>query len=102
MNIAAQQQFPVRFSSARLSSVGFSTEFPAKWPFPPPVRRAQTRHADRDACLRDGGKARPAAQAVPHAASELSVKSMVVDVLLVAMWGAMIPGLMWLGAAAGF
>jgi len=29
-------------------------------------------------------------------------RQMVVDVLLVAMWGALIPGLMWLGAAAGF
>ncbi|MBV7482260.1 hypothetical protein [Bordetella sp. BOR01] len=32
----------------------------------------------------------------------VTVRQMVVDVLLVAMWGALIPGLMWLGAAAGF
>jgi len=32
----------------------------------------------------------------------LGVRRMVIDVLLVAMWGAMIPALMWLGAAAGF
>ncbi|OZI19594.1 hypothetical protein CAL26_18480 [Bordetella genomosp. 9] len=32
----------------------------------------------------------------------VTVRQMVVDVLLVAMWGAMIPGLMWLGAAVGF
>jgi uncharacterized membrane protein YqaE (UPF0057 family) len=29
-------------------------------------------------------------------------RQMLVDILLVTMWGAMIPGLMWLGAAAGF
>jgi len=33
---------------------------------------------------------------------DVTVRQMVVDVLLVAMWGALIPGLMWLGAAAGF
>lgn len=32
----------------------------------------------------------------------LTIRQMVVDVLLVAMWGALIPGMMWLGAAAGF
>ncbi len=32
----------------------------------------------------------------------LTVKQMVGDVLLVAVWGAMIPGLMWLGNLAGF
>ncbi|MVW72310.1 hypothetical protein [Bordetella sp. 15P40C-2] len=32
----------------------------------------------------------------------LSLRQKVVDILLVAVWGALIPGLMWLGAAAGF
>lgn len=32
----------------------------------------------------------------------VTARQMVVDVLLVAMWGALIPGVMWLGAAAGF
>lgn len=32
----------------------------------------------------------------------LTLRQKVVDVLLVAMWGALIPGLMWLGAMAGF
>lgn len=32
----------------------------------------------------------------------VTLRQMVVDVLLVAMWGALVPGLMWLGAAAGF
>ena len=39
------------------------------------------------------------AQAARHG---VTLRQMVVDVLLVAMWGALIPGLMWLGAAAGF
>jgi hypothetical protein len=36
------------------------------------------------------------------AATDVSLRQMVVDVLLVAMWGAMIPLFMWLGSAAGF
>ncbi|CAB3919775.1 hypothetical protein LMG26858_05236 [Achromobacter anxifer] len=30
------------------------------------------------------------------------MKAMVIDVVMVLAWGAIIPGLMWLGAAAGF
>jgi hypothetical protein len=48
---------------------------PAKWPFPP-------------------GKDRKT--------PKLSLGSMVADVCLVAVWGAMIPGMMWLGVAVGF
>lgn len=33
---------------------------------------------------------------------DVTLRQMIVDILLVAMWGAMIPALMWLGAAAGF
>jgi hypothetical protein len=40
--------------------------------------------------------------AATSAAGEVTLRQMVVDILLVAMWGAMIPALMWLGAAAGF
>jgi hypothetical protein len=43
--------------------------------------------------------AHPAASPVSQG---LTVRQMAVDILLVAMWGAMIPVLMWLGAAAGF
>lgn len=32
----------------------------------------------------------------------LTLRQKIVDILLVAVWGALIPGLMWLGAAAGF
>ncbi|NYT57401.1 hypothetical protein H0A65_00530 [Alcaligenaceae bacterium] len=34
--------------------------------------------------------------------ASLSRGSMVADICLVAVWGATIPGLMWLGAAGGF
>ena len=39
---------------------------------------------------------------VEPVADQLSMKSKVADVLLVLAWGAMIPALMWLGAAGGF
>ena len=35
-------------------------------------------------------------------AKAANLKTIMGDVLLVALWGAMIPGLMWLGDAAGF
>jgi len=34
--------------------------------------------------------------------SQVTMKAMVLDVVMVLAWGAIIPGLMWLGAAAGF
>ena len=34
--------------------------------------------------------------------SQVTMKAMVVDVVMVLAWGAIIPGLMWLGAATGF
>ncbi|CAB3672191.1 hypothetical protein [Achromobacter pestifer] len=34
--------------------------------------------------------------------SQVTMKAMVIDVVMVLAWGAIIPGLMWLGAAAGF
>ena len=55
--------------------------------------------------------AAPAAMARDHSigdakvqpvANQLTMKAMVTDVLLVLAWGAMIPGLMWLGVAGGF
>ncbi|MEO6986617.1 MAG: hypothetical protein ABI155_14885 [Paralcaligenes sp.] len=48
---------------------------PAKWPFPP-------------------GKG--------NKTPKLSMGTMLADVCLVAIWGAMIPGMMWLGVAVGF
>ncbi len=51
-----------------------TTTTPAKWPFPP----------------------------APKPGQRLTRGAMLVDVLLVAVWGATIPGIMWLGAAGGF
>lgn len=34
--------------------------------------------------------------------SNLTRGAMLVDICLVAVWGAMIPGVMWLGVVAGF
>lgn len=54
----------------------YSSNSPSKWPFP----------------ARNGrGKPKP-----------LTRGAMVADICLVAVWGASIPGLMWLAAAGGF
>jgi hypothetical protein len=57
-----------------------------KWPFPPMPQPAPS--------LGDVRKVAPS--------QFVSRREMLCDVLLVAAWGALIPGLMWLGAAAGF
>jgi hypothetical protein len=54
-----------------------SKSVPAKWPFPP--------HSGRN-----------------KKPQKISRGTMVADICLVAVWGAMIPGLMWLGVAVGF
>jgi hypothetical protein len=107
MNLAAEQQFPT------------------KWPFPPtpPGRRALGSFLARlrrgrtgvrmaagmggpDPLAVGSASAVPAlSAATPEAearAGDVTLGRMIVDILLVAMWGAMIPVLMWLGAAAGF
>jgi hypothetical protein len=53
-----------------------SQEVPVKWPFPATPARGN-----------------------PH---KMTRSSMIADVCLVAVWGALIPGLMWLGVAGGF
>lgn len=66
---------------------------PAKWPFPPVQQPRQARsrssqgHSSKAATPKKGGLTRGA---------------MLLDVCLVAVWGATIPGLMWLGVASGF
>ncbi|ANN77127.1 hypothetical protein [Bordetella flabilis] len=110
MNVAAEQQFP------------------AKWPFPPapPARRSwglpgwsrsgrgratpranfsrQEGAPDAFSGASLGGPVSAAASgpSAGMASQSVSLRQMIVDILLVAMWGAMIPALMWLGAAAGF
>ncbi|WP_144639054.1 hypothetical protein [Bordetella genomosp. 13] len=92
-----------------------------KWPFPPvqpavPVDPPQAPRAVQMpvpqvpvcAPVASSDAKRPSSDAALGDVRNLStvqalgVRRMVIDVLLVAMWGALIPGLMWLGAAAGF
>lgn len=67
-----------------LPVAGASTAAPAA-----PAAAAARDHSIGDA------KAQPAA-------NQLTTKAMITDVVLVLAWGAMIPGLMWLGVAGGF
>lgn len=97
---------------------------PARWPFPPapadtqalsgramplpmPVPEAAIGAAGAPAAV--GPIAAPAARGrslgnatVEPVTAQVSVKAMVIDVVMVLAWGAIIPGLMWLGAVAGF
>lgn len=65
---------------------------PAKWPFPPVQQPGQSRSS----------KAQRRAPASGGTKKGLTRGSMLADVCLVAVWGATIPGLMWLGVAGGF
>ncbi|MCZ8390554.1 hypothetical protein [Achromobacter xylosoxidans] len=68
---------------------------PGKWPFPPA--------AEAGAPVVRGPRERSLGNAtVEPVSDQVSVKSMVLDVVLVLAWGAMIPALMWLGVAGGF
>ncbi|AEE66389.1 hypothetical protein B1838_2877 [Bordetella pertussis] len=86
-----------------------------KWPFPPtPPGQAQPCTPCTDSQPRSVQAVQPAQARALHAQAELSgaatqaatqvlsTKAKIIDVLLVAVWGAMIPALMWLGAAGGF
>jgi len=79
------------------------------WPFRP----APQAHLPNQVPARggaDGGQVSPAPEQASHAVpagktvnlGEVSAREMVTDVLLVGMWAAMIPGMMWLGSALGF
>jgi hypothetical protein len=107
-----------------------ATRMPARWPFPPaptpeevaisPAAGGPAAGApavDTPASV-SAPAAAPAPAAVPAAmgardhsigdakaqpvANQLTMKAMITDVVLVLAWGAMIPGLMWLGVAGGF
>lgn len=102
-----------------------ATRMPARWPFPPaPTPEEVSRGpaaggpaVDTPASV-SAPAAAPAPAAVPVAsgardhsigdakaqpvANQLTMKAMITDVVLVLAWGAMIPGLMWLGVAGGF
>ncbi len=86
---------------------------PARWPFPPAPAEAgvQTPPAAPAAAPTPVGRPAAAPAARDHSLGNATVepvtarvtrKQMVVDVIMVLAWGAIIPGLMWLGAAAGF
>lgn len=105
-----------------------ATRMPARWPFPPVptpeevsgVPAAGVPAAGAPAVDTPASVSAPAAApaAVPAAmgardhsigdanaqpvANQLTMKAMITDVVLVLAWGAMIPGLMWLGVAGGF
>lgn len=64
---------------------------PAKWPFPPVQQPRQSRSRK--------GQGRSAAGGPKKG---ITRGAMLADVCLVAIWGATIPGLMWLGVAGGF
>ncbi len=83
---------------------GRTGTLPGKWPFPPasadvgaPAAGNVAGNASRGPRERSLGNA-----TVEPVSDQVSVKSMVLDVVLVLAWGAMIPALMWLGAAGGF
>ncbi|KRB13206.1 hypothetical protein [Achromobacter sp. Root170] len=107
-----------------------ATRMPARWPFPPaptpeevaisPAAGGPAAGApavDTPASV-SAPAAAPAPAAVPVASgardhsigdakaqpvgNQLTMKAMITDVVLVLAWGAMIPGLMWLGVAGGF
>lgn len=94
---------------------------PARWPFPPaPVEEgaASGGMVPAPAPATTVRPVAPVAANVPTATvvrerslgnatvepvtSQVTMKAMVIDVVMVLAWGAIIPGLMWLGAAAGF
>ena len=85
-----------------------------KWPFPPiqqPVTPAPVGAQDDQAQAPAAAKTDAKRQTCDAALGDvrnlstvqaLGVRRMVIDVVLVAVWGALIPALMWLGAASGF
>jgi len=81
-------------------------EVPAKWPFPPatpPGRvRGQPSKGSAGRLLSSASTGSRGRSARRPAGPALTRGAMLIDVCLVAAWGAMIPGLMWLGVAGGF
>ena len=126
MNLAAEPQFPTKwpfppapparrawgrvlspFRRARRNTMGAIVTSPVA-PISP-VARADHAFATSAAAMPVSALASaPIASApiaspvVPGSVRDVTLRQMIVDILLVAMWGAMIPALMWLGTAAGF
>lgn len=70
-----------------------SPHTPAKWPFPPVQQPRQARSRSAQGASGKAGTSKK---------GSLTRGAMLLDVCLVAVWGATIPGLMWLGVASGF
>ena len=86
-----------RIPAAGVPAAGVPVAAPIAAPTVAPIAApiaTPTPTAIREQCLGDAK--------VQAAANQLTVKAMVIDVVLVLAWGAMIPGLMWLGVAGGF
>ena len=93
-----------------------SRNMPARWPFPPSPAPADDMAGIPAAGVPTAAPAAPVAPAAAPAvrdqclgdakagaaANQVTLKAMIIDVVLVLAWGAMIPGLMWLGVAGGF
>lgn len=90
---------------------------PARWPFPPAPAEAEALVGEAVASpafvpaaeVRSVTPATPAARdvclsnaTVEPVTAGMTRKAMLIDVAMVLSWAAIIPGLMWLGAAAGF
>lgn len=74
-----------------------STPSAPRQPYGGPVNDVPTQHT-----AGAHGARQAAAKPVDLATDRPSLRVMVVDTMLVLAWGAMIPGLMWLGHAGGF
>lgn len=74
---------------------------PGKWPFPPTAADA-TPVPTAGATVRGPRASSLGNATIKPESDRVSVKSMVLDVVLVLAWGAMIPAFMWLGVAGGF
>lgn len=77
---------------------------PAKWPFPPRQGRAGKRSHGPAPSRSQPSKGRLFARECQSARKNtgLSRGAMLADICLVAVWGATIPGLLWLGTMGGF
>lgn len=73
---------------------------PAKWPFPP-VQPSETEPVDAPPAFTARNCSIGDAK-TESVSDQVTLRVMVTDILMVLAWGAIIPGLLWLGAAAGF
>ncbi len=72
-------------------------ESPFRWPFPPAPKAGRSAGGSKARTRQPGaaGKGR-------SASGSLTPARMACDIAMVIVWGASIPGVMWLAAAGGF